>query len=80
MKYNIYITNSASIMMKKHVKFLSKKSIKSAINLKSIFIEHIIILKYFPKIGQKIYRNNTKIPRIIRKMIINKRYINLFNL
>ena len=51
MKYNIYLTNNANNMIKRHILFLSKVSIKASIKLKQTFKECIIILKHYPKLG-----------------------------
>lgn len=52
MKYNIYLTNNANNMIKRHILFLSKVSIKASIKLKQTFKEYIIILKHYPKLGK----------------------------
>ena len=75
MEYKIYLTYNAKKMINEHIEFLSKVSIKAAINLKQIFKEYIIILKHFPYLGKKI---NKKLPTYIGKMVINKRYILIY--
>ena len=77
MKYNIYLTNNAYNMIKAHISFLSKVSIKAAIKLKQTFKEYIIILKYYPKLGRKLNSKREK-PPSIRKMVIEKRYILIY--
>lgn len=54
MKYNIYLTNNANNMIKRHILFLSKVSVKTSIKLKQTFKEYIIILKHYPKLGKKL--------------------------
>ena len=64
-------------MIKAHISFLSKVSIKAAIKLKQTFKEYIIILKYYPKLGIKLNLIREK-PPSIRKMVIEKRYILIY--
>lgn len=77
MKYNIYLTNNAYNMIKAHISFLSKVSIKAAIKLKQTFKEYIIILKYYPKLWKKLNSKREK-PPSIRKMVFEKRYILIY--
>lgn len=77
MKYNIYLTNNANNMIKRHILFLSKVSIKAAIKLKQTFKEYMIILKYYPELGKKLNLKREK-PPSIRKMVIEKRYILIY--
>ena len=78
-KHNIYLTNNAYNMIKAHISFLSKVSIKAAIKLKQTFKKYIIILKYYPKLGKELNSKSKKPPSIkIRKMVIEKRYILLY--
>ncbi len=77
MKYNIYLTNNANNMIKRHILFLSKVSVKTSIKLKQTFKEYIIILKHYPKLGKKLNFKREK-PPSIRKMVIDKRYILIY--
>ena len=48
----------AKTMLDNHIDFLNKVSINATIKLKKNIREYLIILKHFPKIGQKIYLSN----------------------
>lgn len=69
----------AKTMLDNHIDFLNKVSINATIKLKKNIREYLIILKHFPKIGQKIYLSNEKIFQL-RKLIINKRYIIIYHI
>ena len=69
----------AKTMLDNHINFLNKVSINATIKLKKSIREYLIILKHFPKIGQKIYSSNEKIIRL-RKLVINKRYILIYHI
>lgn len=74
-EYNILITNEARTMLDKHFIFLGRVSINAKIKLKKNIREYLIILKYFPKIGQKIY-SDSEIK--LRKLTISKRYVLIY--
>lgn len=78
-EHNIYITNEAKTMLNKHIDFLNRVSINSTIKLKKNIKEYLIILKHFPRIGQKIYLGNIELLGL-RKIVVNKRYILVYNI
>lgn len=73
------MTNKAKTMLDNHIKFLNKVSINAIIKLKKNIREYLIILKHFPKIGQKIYLSNEEIFQL-RKLVINKKYILIYHI
>ena len=64
-------------MLDSHINFLNRVSVKAAIKLKKNVREYLIILKHFPKIGQKISLNKKKFFQL-RRLVINKRYILIY--
>lgn len=77
MQYKIYITNDAKKMLNKHITSLSKMSISAAIKLKNNIKDHFVILKYFPKIGRKLYAKK-QLPIQYRKLVVNKKHILIY--
>lgn len=76
-QYKVYITDNAKDMLQRHILFLNRVSKNSSIKLKSTIMHYFIILKYFPKIGRKLYTKN-KLPIQYRKLVVDKRYILIY--
>lgn len=64
-------------MLDSHINFLNRVSVNAAIKLKKNVREYLIILKHFPKIGQKIHLNTKRLFQL-RRLVINKRYILIY--
>ena len=64
-------------MLDNHINFLNRVSVNAAIKLKKNVREYLIILKHFPKIGQKISLNKKNLFQL-RRLVINKRYILIY--
>ena len=71
----VYITDNAINMLNKHIDFLGKVSKKATLKLLNLFDEYLIILKYFPQIGNAIYKNKNQ---NFRKIVMNKRYVLIY--
>lgn len=61
-------------MINNHINFLNRVSVNATINFKKEIKEYLIVLKHFPKVGQKIYLSGKQMFQA-RRLIIKKRYM-----